>query len=272
MSFERIVTRQQNLQARHEIHQNQQLLELLTMRVDGYQPGSVALLGQLVEVLVTTPLAVERWRQLSREGQRLLEREVRGEALAGEVDFFLAAIRELLVPPEPRKEPAYRDYCPPNTPARLVRKVDDWLYRSPQPSLADLTALREQGLKLVVNLRQESEQSAEHCRELSLDYHFLSVPDQCVPQVGQVLDFLRQVQARGPALVHCWAGQGRTGVFVACYRLARGIELEEAVALSDREAVTRGMREHQREWVRQVAPSIPRFPEQASEESNPARP
>lgn len=260
VSLQRILHKQQRLQARIELHQNQPLLERLAVRLIEYVPGSVRHLGQLVEVLVTSEVSCEHWKQLCRQGQRLLELDARGEALAHEVDSFLDAIEQLLVPPEPRREPAYRDYCPPRPAAQLVRQVDDRLYRSPQPSLADLAALKEEGLKLVVNLRQESEQSAEHCRELGLDYQLIAVPDQDVPRLEQVVDFLRQVHSRGPALVHCWAGRGRTGIFVACYRLSRGIELEEAISVSDREALSRGMREHQRQWVRANAGSFSTFP------------
>lgn len=249
-SAQRILDRQQRLEARQELQRDPDLSELLDRRLGEYLPGDVASLARLVEVLATHPLAAERWRQLSRAGQRLVERDARGEARADEVDLFLGDCAELLVPTE---QPAYRKATPVRIPAH---QVDGLLYRSPQPGQNDLEEARGRGVRLVVNLREESTASEELCRKLGLDYHFLPVPDQSTPRLEQVREFLEVVQARGPALVHCWAGRGRTGLFVACYRVWRGVEAEEAIRLSDAEALSRGMRDVQRDFVRRQADSV----------------
>lgn len=258
----RIIAKQQLLDARLELHQDAELLELLQTRLSQYLPGDVASLGRLVEVFAAHPLYAVRWRELGRIGGALLERDVRGEARADEVDSYLAGCADLLVPVEPKDVPAYRDATPVRIPAR---KVDAWLYRSPQPREGDLVELLPMGVKLVVNLREEMLQAGDSkesdlCLRLGLDYHCIPVTDQQTPAFEQVLEFLQVVEARGPALVHCWAGRGRTGLFVACYRLWRGVELEEAIRLSDEEALSRGMRDTQRDWVRANAHRVPRRP------------
>lgn len=265
-----ILDKQQKLQARQELQGHLELVALLQARLNDYQPGTPSGLENLIELFLTHPLQAPHWRQLARSGQILLRRDRAGAALASEVDTFLAQVAELLIPVEIKPPPPYRDYshqarqaaslvCPQDTGfggARSAIRVDPHLWRSPQPSQEDLAHLQERGLKLVVNLREENPVSHTHCGQLGLDYHYLPVPDQKVPRLDQVLEFLRVVQERGPALVHCWAGRGRTGIFVACYRIWRGVEPEQALGQTDSEGLNRGMRDHQREWVRAHALSI----------------
>ncbi len=258
----RIIAKQQLLDARLELHKDAGLLDLLQTRLGQYLPGDVASLGRLVEVFAAHSLYAERWRELGRVGGALLERDVRGEARADEVDAYLAGCADLLVPVDPKDVPAYRDATPVPVPAR---KVDAWLYRSAQPRENDLAEVLSMGVKLVVNLREETPQGVDSpesqmCVKLGLDYHRIPVTDQQTPAFEQVLEFIEVVEARGPALVHCWAGRGRTGLFVACYRLWRGVDLEEAIRISDGEAVSRGMRDTQRDWVRANAHRVPRGP------------
>lgn len=121
------------------------------------------------------------------------------------------------------------------------------LFRSCQPYLKHLDALkRERQLTRVINLREESEASRQYCDELGLDYVHLSVTDHSVPKVEQVQEFFRLLDT-GMNLVHCLAGRGRTGVFVACYRIKRGQKPQEALAQT--EAEVRPLRTHQQEWV-----------------------
>jgi protein-tyrosine phosphatase len=124
-------------------------------------------------------------------------------------------------------------------------RVDEWLFRSPQPKTGEFG-----GVRRVVNLRQECEQSRSLCEELGLEYVWIPVADMSTPCVEQVHRFWQLFRQPLPTLIHCHAGQGRTGVFVACYRLLRGTELEAAIRTTDAEIGGRGMRPHQRQWVR----------------------
>ena len=130
-------------------------------------------------------------------------------------------------------------------------QVDAQLLRSPQPRLSGLTYLKDTyGLTGVINLREESQESQDLCRQLGLNYTWIAVEDEQTPHPAQVQEFL-QAAGNGVNLVHCFAGQGRTGLFVAAYRIGKGEPLEEAIARSDGEIFSRGMREGQRQWLRE---------------------
>ncbi len=181
----------------------------------------------------------EAWRQLARylrSGRYSLE-QARSQALV------------YLNPPSEFVEAWQRRQRYQFTPRPL--KVDGWLYRLPQPRAESL-----EGMQRVVNLRQECERSKELCQELGLEYHWLPVPDMQTPRLDQVLTFLALFHQPRITLVHCYAGQGRTGLFVACYRIWRGLQVEQAITLTDREIGSRGMREHQRQWVREHADQL----------------
>ncbi len=107
---------------------------------------------------------------------------------------------------------------------------------------------------MVYNLRLESQQSRSLARDTGLIYHELLVEDWNVPRPEQVQEFLEMLAepegVMAPGLVHCWGGVGRTGIFVSCYRVARGMDLEEAIDLSDRETPHLLMSPLQRDWLR----------------------
>lgn len=130
-------------------------------------------------------------------------------------------------------------------------QVDANLLQSPQPRMSGLAYLQERyGLSGVINLREESQESKEFCLQLGLDYHWIAVEDMQTPQLHQVQHFL-EISKLGVHLVHCFAGQGRTGLFVAAYRASRGMPLEQAISCTDSEIFSRGMRDSQRQWLLQ---------------------
>lgn len=133
-----------------------------------------------------------------------------------------------------------------------VLMVSPQLYRSPQPNPDDLASLKEKGLKMVVNLREESQASEDHCKIVGLDYLYLSVVDWDLPSINQVMEFLdlfKEGSDKPPVLVHCLAGVGRTGIMVSCYRIARKMSAQQAIALSDQETPHMGMSERQRSFL-----------------------
>ena len=152
------------------------------------------------------------------------------------------------MPPTPA---AYYERCSSELQYRAI-EIDDKLLRSCQPRLQDLRLLKANGLKQVANLRDESGQSEEFCKELNLGYLYLPVPDRSVPDRESVERFL-QFCENGRTLVHCLAGRGRTGIFVACYRVRQGMQADEAIGLTESEV--QPMRPHQREWIRDFAKS-----------------
>jgi protein-tyrosine phosphatase len=113
-------------------------------------------------------------------------------------------------------------------------KVSDTLRRGSMPSAADLETLQRKGFKSVVNLCLETNSDAinEAANGLTLNTLGLPVEDNRSPTVGHVVRFLDFIRApkNQPAYVHCQAGVGRTGVFVACYRMAvEGVSPEKAL-------------------------------------------
>lgn len=134
-----------------------------------------------------------------------------------------------------------------------VHQVSPVLYRGPQPDVRILQMLAEAGVRLVVNLRSESDQTRDLCERLWLEYRHIPVDDWTTPEPEQVQEFLELLEepARGPVLVHCLGGVGRTGVFVSCYRIVHGMSAQDALALSDMETPWMGMNHAQREFVRE---------------------
>jgi len=138
-----------------------------------------------------------------------------------------------------------------------VLQVSVKLFRSPQPDFEDFIALKERGINALVNLRGEATESSFFARQAKLDYLYLPVVDWELPTIDQVLEFIEYVDSKGPALVHCAAGVGRTGTFVACYRVVKGMEVEAALAVTNQETPLPGvtMNKIQMDFVREFAAS-----------------
>jgi len=105
-------------------------------------------------------------------------------------------------------------------------RVDGHVFRGAQPKAGGLAKLKELGVRTIVNLRFERGQSkAEEAEARALGLKYVSIPmygliPPTAAQIGQALALLADPQ-NGPVFVHCVAGQDRTGVVIACYRIAQ---------------------------------------------------
>ena len=104
----------------------------------------------------------------------------------------------------------------------------------PNPSLADLRALRAEGFSTLVCLLDEGEPPAydpQAARNLGYAFHHLPIPDFAAPSPAQFQAFLDLAES-SPAktLVHCWGGLGRTGTMGAALYIAGGATTTAAIA------------------------------------------
>lgn len=100
-----------------------------------------------------------------------------------------------------------------------LHRVDERVFRGAQPSSEGIEALRELGIKTVINLRLTEEHRADVDR-CGLDYeHVPSIP--IVMGDETVVQFLRVASdpARQPVFIHCRRGADRTGLMTAAYRV-----------------------------------------------------
>lgn len=120
---------------------------------------------------------------------------------------------------------------PPATPtldrlplARFDR-VAEGVYRSSQPSGADLRLLQERyGLRSIVKLNRGRDDAPAGVPV----FHFPLDPEQ-TPSPKKVRAILDAIdQAEKPVLIHCTYGEDRTGLVVALYRLRHGASVPEA--------------------------------------------
>jgi len=98
-------------------------------------------------------------------------------------------------------------------------KLNDDVWRSGQPTRDGYKALAAQGLKTVVNLREEFPQDKELLPP-GIKYVYIPVKDEHAPTDEQARLFIETVSnpANWPVLVHCKGGEGRAGTMAALVR------------------------------------------------------
>jgi len=99
-------------------------------------------------------------------------------------------------------------------------KVSENLYRSAQPTLEGMKALKMKGVKTIVNLRSfHSDRDETEEAKLAYEHIFMKAWH---PEEKEVVRFLRIVTnpSQTPVLVHCQHGADRTGTMCALYRVA----------------------------------------------------
>jgi tyrosine-protein phosphatase OCA1 len=98
-------------------------------------------------------------------------------------------------------------------------KLNDYIWRSGQPTREGYQLLAKQGLKTVVNLREEFPQDKDLIPQ-GVRYVYLPIKDEHAPTDEQAKAFLDLVSKpeNWPILVHCHGGEGRAGVMSALVR------------------------------------------------------
>ena len=104
-------------------------------------------------------------------------------------------------------------------------QVNGQLYRGAQPKLGALQTLKQIGVRTIVNLRGEAQQTraeGDEARKLGLRYYSVPLPEFSAPgdqEVKHVLDIINDKDNQ-PVFVHCRHGEDRTGTIIACYRIS----------------------------------------------------
>jgi uncharacterized protein (TIGR01244 family) len=103
-------------------------------------------------------------------------------------------------------------------------RIDANYYRGGQPEGRDYADLASLGVKTVIDLQADFEQSEEAMVQQA-GMRFLRIPmsTRVAPTEGQIDQFLQLVSdaAAQPVYVHCKGGRHRTGVMTAVYRMTQ---------------------------------------------------
>jgi protein tyrosine phosphatase (PTP) superfamily phosphohydrolase (DUF442 family) len=110
--------------------------------------------------------------------------------------------------------------------------VDARVWRGAQPNRMALGWLKSQGVRTVINLRDDPwPDEARICAELGMDYRSVPMSGISAPEMSDVLRVLRFIrQADGLVFIHCVYGCERTSVVIACHRIRNGTTPEVALA------------------------------------------
>lgn len=106
-----------------------------------------------------------------------------------------------------------------------VYRVDDNVYRGKQPSKQDIPKLAGMGIRTVLDLRERFEHKAWErgaVEAAGMQYVRIGLPGTLEPtehEIDRILAVLED-PTRGPVFIHCRRGADRTGLVIACYRIA----------------------------------------------------
>lgn len=116
--------------------------------------------------------------------------------------------------------------------------VRDYLAGMPRPGVkvsldTDLDYMKSQGITVLVSLTEDSAEAAD-LEERDIELLHLPVVDFHAPTQEQMLKFIartRLTAAQGAKVgVHCAAGKGRTGTFLAAWAISEGSSAQAAIA------------------------------------------
>ncbi len=102
---------------------------------------------------------------------------------------------------------------------------DEGIYRGAQPSKEGIKALKEMGVKTIINLRDDKKKIKKEQKIVeSLDMDFVSIPMSGLEgpdkrDVVRFIELLKNSQNK-PIFFHCRRGAERAGIMWACYPVA----------------------------------------------------
>jgi len=142
----------------------------------------------------------------------------------------------------------------------VAYRVDDHVYRGPQPRVEDFPVLAKMGIRTVLSLRGGRNRTPrERAVVEAAGMRYINIPLSGVlaptyEQMSRILAVLQDPK-RAPVFVHCRRGDDRAGMVIACYRIVHDHwTKEQALA----EARGRGMSRFQvlmRRYVEHFDPS-----------------
>ncbi len=96
--------------------------------------------------------------------------------------------------------------------------INDFIYRSEQPSKKGFKELEASGVKTIINLRRlRNDNKKARNTNLKLEHIPLATKKITEDDIIEVMQLIQN--AKKPLLVHCWHGSDRTGVMIAAYRI-----------------------------------------------------
>ena len=100
-------------------------------------------------------------------------------------------------------------------------KLNDYIWRSGQPSREGYQQLAAAGLKTVINFREEFPQDKDRIPQ-GVHYVYIPIKNDYTPTEAQTKLFMDTVSNpdNWPVLIHCAAGEGRAGTMSALVRHA----------------------------------------------------
>lgn len=102
-----------------------------------------------------------------------------------------------------------------------------------RPLAEDLADLQGVGVHLLVSLTETPTSEAE-ANLFDIEVLHIPVQDYTAPSMDQLVQFVdragESMSASRAVAVHCYAGQGRTGTFLAAWFVSQGMGAEAAIA------------------------------------------